>query len=870
MADSILEQPALRAPIEFVQGGGGSTGTEMLAENPIYDDQLKDVQLKVLTNGLTVRYVTPAIKDDIMNLRFIEGEQELFDKHLHFNNTFIRNYIGGDSKDTKVSGSDKTDVDAWVKAKVTELDIKLGDESLTTVQEDLTPEEYSVFGTTTLRRMRTSGNDNDCLVHALLTSMSETFRKLDEGAKNTIAGLFRRTVLVELYDTLIKQNPNKEELKTMKKDLLSDINLDLNIATQFAIKYNINILLRDRTRFGVETPWTILNDSPANKIIIIYNPGKNHFEGVSTLDGKYIFDYSFIEAWASKSLYTDKKDLSCKFNIGDIIKDSSNNQFTVLVNGVKDGKCIYNYIKDLSCSGDIEGLKQNIIDGILIKEASEELKIHEEEKKKFSGDALTSYMTGYEGKQAKAAALVKDAKANIDDIPGIINIADTLGDYTLVGDVSAPAPTPAPAPAPAPAPTPAPAPAPAPAPSTAPSTASSTAPAPATPINSTSKPKTSQEKFYDFWEIYINEDGTDGFHRTTGRNANKMRKYLDEIRQAYEKYLLKGALEYLQKKENPVLFDEMKKEKEDNIFSQVLFKVTEPTLDTKKEDVKPEVKPEVNEFTEVLKQIVDMDINAQESFNTVNTLYDDSIDNIRAGVTGLTNILTDNLRKITIEVDKTQSNYSKVRGIIGDSEKKIIELKRKNDPKKLESTIKFKEESSKIFNSIEKYKEAILLAKFIIETYIKKGASKRGRLADLYNELKIKYDKIVNSLRTGIPIQKEIVGDEDEGDEDYVDEGDEDDDDVSLNNTASGDKEVAASPELPGPRSIRGRPKKNPITGDIAKGLAEVGAAVRLAEGRAAAGRPTRTTAGKRNPRYIEVAPRKTRKTRKALSKLSH
>jgi len=96
MADSILEQPALRAPIEFVQGGGGSTGTEMLAENPIYDDQLKDVQLKVLTNGLTVRYVTPAIKDDIMNLRFIEGEQELFDKHLHFNNTFIRNYIKGD------------------------------------------------------------------------------------------------------------------------------------------------------------------------------------------------------------------------------------------------------------------------------------------------------------------------------------------------------------------------------------------------------------------------------------------------------------------------------------------------------------------------------------------------------------------------------------------------------------------------------------------------------------------------------------------------------------------------------------------------------------------------------------------------------
>jgi hypothetical protein len=834
MADSILEQPVTRAPMEFVQGGGA-----------ISTISIKDAQLKVLTNGLTVRYVTPAIKNDIMNLRFIEGEQELFDKHLHFNNTFIRNYIKGDSKDSKdvTTSSDNSAVEAWVKAKVVELDIKLGDESATTVQENLTEEEYLVFGKTPLRRMRTSGNDNDCLVHALLISMSETFRKLDEPSKNTIAGLFRRTVLVELYDTLIKENPTKEELKTMKNELLSESNLDLNIATQFAIKYNINILVRDRTRFGDKTPWTILNDTPANKIIIIYNPGKNHFEGVSTLDGKYVFDYSFIEAWASKSVYTDKKDLSCKFNIGEIIKDSSNNQFTVLVNAVKDGKCIYNYVKDLSVEGNIQELKQNIIDGILIKEASEELKIHEEEKRKFSGDALISYMTGYEGKQAKAATLVGNGKANIDAITGIINIADRLDDYTLVGDIS---------------------------PAVVPAIPAAVVPAipaiPAIPANSAQKLKSSQEKFYDFWEIYINEDGTDGFHRTTGRNANKMRKYLDEIRQAYEKYLLKGALEYLQKKENPFLFEEMKK---DNIFSEMLFKVFEPTLtkDNVKPEVKPEIKPEVNEFTEVLKQIVDMDINAQESFNTVNTLYDDSIDNIRAGVTGLTNILTDNLRKITIEVDKTQSNYSKVRGIIGDSEKKIIELKRKNNPNKLESTIKFKEESSKLFNSIEKYKEAILLAKIIIETYIKKGTSKRGRLADLYNELKIKYDKIVNSLRTGIPIKKEIV-DEDEDDEDYVDEGDEDDDDVSLNNTASGDEEIA-SPELLGPPSKRGRPKKNPITGDIAKGLAEVGAAVRLAEGRAA-GRPTRTTAGKRNPRYIEVAPRKTRKTRKALSKLSH
>ena len=78
MADSILPQPALRAPMEFVQGGGGLNTTAGLNSNA---KLISQAQLKVLSNGLTVRYVKPAIKDDIMNLRFIKGEQELFDKH---------------------------------------------------------------------------------------------------------------------------------------------------------------------------------------------------------------------------------------------------------------------------------------------------------------------------------------------------------------------------------------------------------------------------------------------------------------------------------------------------------------------------------------------------------------------------------------------------------------------------------------------------------------------------------------------------------------------------------------------------------------------------------------------------------------------
>jgi hypothetical protein len=46
-----------------------------------------------LSSGYRVRYVTDAIKNDIINLKFTPMEQELFDTVIHFNHEFIKKYI---------------------------------------------------------------------------------------------------------------------------------------------------------------------------------------------------------------------------------------------------------------------------------------------------------------------------------------------------------------------------------------------------------------------------------------------------------------------------------------------------------------------------------------------------------------------------------------------------------------------------------------------------------------------------------------------------------------------------------------------------------------------------------------------------------
>jgi hypothetical protein len=788
--DSILPQPESRAPMEYVQGGGGpgSVVSVATANRAANASPRAKGHLKTLTNGLTVRYVTEDIKDDIMNLRFEGGEQILFDKHLKFNTPFIRRYIGIEStKDnTVLEGKSIDDVESWVTAKVAELNLTIGDETKTTVREALTPDE--LIGTTPLRRMTSSGTDNDCLVHSILTSVSQTFRKLDKGPKDAIAGLFRRTVLVKIYDALIKNNP-KDDLKRIREDLLSTGNLDLDVATQFAKKYNINILLRDRARDDTPIPWTIINDNSGSKIIIIYNPGKNHFEAVSDLNGKYIFEYSFIKDWASKMVYRDEENLACKFKTNDIV-EKGGEFFNVLLTAVNDGVCKHVYIVNIN--NNTPELLKDVNDGIVIQEAEEEKKEDAEKRKTLKGDPLEAYTKLYDGKQAKAKELIDARKKHINEIP-VINIADTLGEYTIVPDAASPSSPASPAAASPAAASPA---------AASPAAASPSSPASPALANlapkpeQSQKPKTSQEKFYDFWKIYINEDGTDGFHRMTGRSANAMQEYLEEIRKAHEDYLLKGALRYLQRKENPVLFNELYKEPEDT-FGWFFEPIPVPS-DVKTIEVKEvkEVKPS-DKFTKMIQDIKIKESIVKGHFINIETLYTAFIHLITGSRDR--NEIINKQQPISKELKGIVNTLIEVETTIGNSKRAIIEMERKliDKPdeivsKELESTKKFIEESNTYINSMRRYKNAAVLAGKVITGFLEihqgsKGATKKDAV---FKDLTQEYDYAVRLISDPTlkprkaPVQEE-EDEEDEEDEDYEEEEEEEEDEEDKNETAS-------------------------------------------------------------------------------------
>ena len=59
-------------------------------------------------------------------------------------------------------------------------------------------ESLRKIGYNSLERMVASSNNYDCLIHSFLTSISQSFRKLDEDDKNEFANFFRRRIFLTL------------------------------------------------------------------------------------------------------------------------------------------------------------------------------------------------------------------------------------------------------------------------------------------------------------------------------------------------------------------------------------------------------------------------------------------------------------------------------------------------------------------------------------------------------------------------------------------------------------------------------------------------------------------------------------------------
>jgi hypothetical protein len=179
-------------------------------------------------------------------------------------------------------------------------------------------------GTTNYQRMKTSGNDNNCLIHAILTALSPSFRTLTKEGKDPIASYFRQKVLSDIFTEIRDGRSEKREISAMITDLQSTINLDTTVLGEFGIKYNIAVLVRDRgvqPGHGLNLSWNYEgNYRPGIEYIMIYNPGKNHYEAIRYLpENTYIFKSNpIIDEWHEKLKKQETTKLQCKIDGNDV------------------------------------------------------------------------------------------------------------------------------------------------------------------------------------------------------------------------------------------------------------------------------------------------------------------------------------------------------------------------------------------------------------------------------------------------------------------------------------------------------------------------------------------------------------------------
>jgi hypothetical protein len=95
----------------------------------------------------------------------------------------------------------------------------------------------------------------------------------------------------------------------------------------------------------------------------------------------------------------------------------------------------------------------------------------------------------------------------------------------------------------------------------------------------------SKEDFYEFWKLFVEKDGTDGYTFMTKSEGKKLQNYMESIVDAHRDYLTQSALRLLRKQDNPQHFEDVlnpEPAKEGFIFAEV--KPAEVPEDVKEEE----------------------------------------------------------------------------------------------------------------------------------------------------------------------------------------------------------------------------------------------------------------------------------------------
>ena len=157
------------------------------------------------------------------------------------------------------------------------------------LKEELLEQLKSDSRFTNAFRMKTSGNQSDCLIHSILINISENFRKLEENERNTIAFFFRK-VIFPLLPGMVDEN----KARLLVDPTTSQNNLELEtpefviIAMHFKLNF---MMISNNENFPIN--YYEYNDI-WNPYFIIYHSGA-HFNAVS-INNKYGISYNQAHA----------------------------------------------------------------------------------------------------------------------------------------------------------------------------------------------------------------------------------------------------------------------------------------------------------------------------------------------------------------------------------------------------------------------------------------------------------------------------------------------------------------------------------------------------------------------------------------------
>jgi hypothetical protein len=164
---------------------------------------------------------------------------------------------------------------------------------------------------------QTSGNDNDCMIHSLLNDCSNTFRKLKEDDKNTVARYFRLNKFREIVKKGITLPIDKDKAD---KIINSENFLESGYLQYFCEHYKFYIIVfSGANRDGVSTynyefyplppPEEKINTS--YKTVVFNNTGGGHFSAMSIIKddiAKLLQDDFYLDISESEKVFKDNQE----------------------------------------------------------------------------------------------------------------------------------------------------------------------------------------------------------------------------------------------------------------------------------------------------------------------------------------------------------------------------------------------------------------------------------------------------------------------------------------------------------------------------------------------------------------------------------